>query len=234
MNPMLATAFVLGAAGSAHCIGMCGPLALAVPSPRNTFSSRLSSSIILNSGRLLAYAALGAAIGVFGAGMRLAGLQQVATFGAGVVLVLSVLVPGLLERWWPTGRIALGIGRLRSLLARNLKRTAPEAIFFSGMLNGMFPCGLVYAALLGAAAQGEVGQSVLFMSAFALGTMPALIVLRVGAGSMMGTVRGRLRRLSPVIMLGLGVLMILRGLELGIPYVSPEPQLTPLQTTTCH
>lgn len=234
MNPMLATAFVLGAAGSAHCIGMCGPIALAVPSPRHTFGSRLSSSLILNAGRMVSYAALGAAIGVFGAGMRLAGLQQAATIGAGILLVLTVVIPGSLERWLPTSRIAITIGRLRSTMARNLKRTAPEALFFSGVLNGLFPCGLVYAALLGAAAQGAVLDASLFMVFFALGTMPALIVLRVSAGSLIGAVRQHLRRLSPAIMVGLGVLMILRGLELGIPLVSPGPMTEPTAVTACH
>jgi uncharacterized protein len=234
MSPMLATAFLLGAAGSAHCIGMCGPIALAVPSPRDTFGSQLSSSLILNAGRMSSYAGLGAAIGVFGAGMRLAGLQQAATIGAGILLVLTVVVPGSLERWLPTSKIAIGIGKLRSTLARNLKRTAPEAVFFSGVLNGLFPCGLVYAALLGAAAQGSVLDASLFMVFFALGTMPALIVLRVSAGSLIGAVRQHLRRLSPVIMVGLGVLMILRGLELGIPLVSPGPMTTPTAVTACH
>lgn len=234
MNTMLATAFVLGVAGSAHCIGMCGPIALAVPSPRNTFGSRLASSLILNGGRLFSYVLLGAAIGTFGAGMRLAGLQQAVTIGAGVLLVLTVVVPGSVERWLPTSRIAIGIGRLRSLMARGLKRTAPEALFFSGMLNGLLPCGLVYAALVGAAAQGAVPDAALFMALFALGTMPALIVLRVSAGSVIGAAKHRLRRLSPVIMVGLGVLMILRGLELGIPLVSPGPMTDPAAVTACH
>ncbi|HRH38763.1 MAG TPA: sulfite exporter TauE/SafE family protein, partial [Flavobacteriales bacterium] len=142
MNPLLLSALVMGAAGSAHCIGMCGPIALAVPTPRNTFASRFTSSLLLNSGRLLTYTLLGAAIGMFGAGMRLAGFQQAVTIGAGAILILTVAVPGLLERWWPTGKIAIGISRLRSVLARNLKRTAPEAIFLTGMLNGLLPCGL--------------------------------------------------------------------------------------------
>ena len=76
MNPMLATAFVLGAAGSAHCIGMCGPIALAVPSPENGWRARLMSTLILNSGRVSTYALLGALFGAFGTGLRLAGLQQ--------------------------------------------------------------------------------------------------------------------------------------------------------------
>ena len=149
MNPMLFTALVLGVAGSAHCIGMCGPIALAVPSPGPGVGVRLRSTLLLNGGRLMTYVLLGMAIGTFGHGLHLAGLQQVVSIVAGVLLLLSVLVPGLLQRFSPTGRLSMDISRLRSALARNLKRTAPEALFLTGVLNGLLPCGLLYAALLG-------------------------------------------------------------------------------------
>jgi len=234
MNPMLATAFVLGAAGSAHCIGMCGPIALAVPSPGNGWRARLMSTLILNSGRVSTYALLGALFGAFGTGLRLAGLQQSVSIIAGAVLLLSVIVPGLLERWSPTGRLSLWIGRLRGALARNLKRTAPEALFFTGALNGLLPCGLVYAAAIGAAAMGTMQHGALFMMLFGLGTLPALIGLRM-SGSMIGTsARALLRKASPVLVSALAVLMILRALELGIPMVSPPAVTEPGQVTACH
>lgn len=234
MNGLLATAFILGVAGSAHCVGMCGPIALAVPSPNHSFLGRLGSTLLLNTGRLFTYVLFGMAIGVFGAGMRLAGLQQLTSIAAGVVLILSVLVPGLLERWAPTGRWTLAIGRLRSMLARQLSRTAPEAIFFTGMLNGALPCGLVYAALLGAAAQGTVMQAALFMAVFASGTIPILLLLRMSGGAVLNGLRPRLRRLAPVLVCTMGVLMILRGSSLGIPYLSPSAPAVAAQVTACH
>ncbi len=234
MNTMLATAFVLGAAGSAHCVGMCGPIALAVPSPGRDRWSRWRSTGVLNSGRLTTYALLGTAVGVLGLGMRLSGLQAVVSIVAGVLLLLTVLVPGLLERWAPTGRIAIGIGRLRSALARNLQRTAPEALFLTGVLNGLLPCGLVYAALIGAATMSTPWEGALYMALFALGTWPALFALRLGSGALGVGLRTRLRRLSPVLVSLVAVLMILRGMELGIPYVSPGPMTTPAVVTVCH
>ena len=234
MNAMLLTAFVLGAAGSAHCIGMCGPIALAVPSPGPGWRARSASTLILNSGRVSTYALLGAMFGAFGSGVRLAGLQQSVSIIAGGLLLLSVIVPGLLERWNPTGRLSLLIGRLRAALARNLKRTAPEALFVSGALNGLLPCGLVYAAAIGAAAMGTVQQGAFFMLLFGLGTLPALIALRM-SGSMIGNhARALLRKASPVLVSTLAVLMILRGLELGIPLVSPPPITAPAHATACH
>lgn len=223
MTGWLATALVLGVAGSAHCVGMCGPIALAVPSPANTRSSRWLSTLLLNGGRLTTYALLGAAIGVLGLGMQLAGLGRVVSLAGGALLLLSVIVPGLLERWWPSGRLALGIGRLRSALARNLKRTAPEALFLTGVLNGLLPCGLVYAALLGAATMASPAEGALFMAAFGLGTWPALVALRMGGGLLGSSTRAWLRKVSPMLISAMALLLIMRGLELGIPYVSPGP-----------
>ncbi|HEY0976365.1 MAG TPA: sulfite exporter TauE/SafE family protein [Flavobacteriales bacterium] len=234
MNGMLATAFVLGAAGSAHCVGMCGPIALAVPFRGSTPQQRWSSTLLLNGGRLTSYALLGAVVGTFGMGLRLVGLQQVVSIGTGALLLLSILVPGLLERFSPTGRIALALGRGRALLARNLRRTAPEALFFTGMLNGLLPCGLLYAALLGAASAPSASEGALFMAVFALGTWPALFALRMGGSRIDGAWRIRFRRLAPVLVPAMAVLMILRGLGLGIPYVSPSAPITPAEVTACH
>lgn len=234
MNPMLATAFVLGLAGSAHCVGMCGPIALAVPSPTPGLRARLASTLIMNTGRLTTYMLLGVVFGGFGKGLELAGLQRTVTISAGIILLVSVVIPGLLERWSPTGPIALFIGRMRGLLAQNLKRTAPEALFLTGSLNGLLPCGLVYAAALGAATVGTVQEGALFMVLFGLGTWPALIALRM-SGSMLGTkARNVLRKASPVLVTALAVLMILRGLELGIPLISPPPPGVVGAIATCH
>lgn len=234
MNGWLATALVLGFAGSAHCIGMCGPIALAVPSPPNRPGARWAGTLLMNSGRLTTYVLLGAAVGVLGLGIRLAGLGRALSISGGALLLLSVIVPGLLQRWAPTGRLALGIGRLRSTLARNLRRTAPEALFLTGVLNGLLPCGLVYAALLGAATSESPAQSALFMAAFGLGTWPALIALRMGGGLLGDGFRARLRQVSPVLISAMAVLLILRGLELGIPYVSPGHPAMQGGVAGCH
>lgn len=234
MNVMLASALVLGAAGSAHCIGMCGPIALAIPSPRSGWRSRAMSTLLLNTGRLTTYALIGAAFGTFGRGAQLAGLQQWVSVLAGGVLLASVIIPGLLEQWSPTSRVSILVGRFRSKLGRNLARTAPEALFLTGALNGLLPCGLVYGAALGATAMGSAPEGALFMAFFGLGTWPALIGLRM-SGHMVGTkTRTLLRRASPIIISGMAVLLILRGLELGIPMVSPPPEGTPAAITACH
>lgn len=234
MNAWLAGALVLGAAGSAHCVGMCGPLALAVPRYGAGRAALWGSTVLLNSGRLFTYVLLGTAFGAFGQAARLAGVGRAVSIGAGVVLLLSVLVPGLLERWLPQGRIAVQVSRWRGRLARQFTRTAPEAIFFTGVLNGWLPCGLVYSAAMAATTQGSVGQGALFMAAFGLGTWPALFALRLSGGLLGQRLRSRLRAAAPALVMTMAVLLIVRGLELGIPYVSPAPLTAGAHAVTCH
>lgn len=234
MNVMVPAAFVLGIAGSAHCLGMCGPIALAVPSPGPGRCSRAISTLVLNTGRLTTYGLLGAAIGAFGHGLRLAGLREGVSIIAGALLLLSVIAPAALQRWSPSGRLTASLGSLRVMFARNLRRTAPEALFLTGALNGLLPCGLVHASLLGAVTMGGPVQGALFMAFFGLGTWPALLALRMSGGLIGLRQRTGLRKASPVIVSVLAVLLILRGLGLGIPYLSPPPITVPAQVTVCH
>jgi len=162
------------------------------------------------------------------------GLQQMVSVGAGVLLLLSVIMPRVLHRIAPTGRWTMLIARLRGVMARNLQRTAPEALFLTGMLNGLLPCGLLYAALLGAAADATALGGALFMLCFGLGTWPALITLRMGAALLTDRTRSTLRKASPVLVAVVAVLMMLRGMGLGIPYLSPAPPAVAEQVVACH
>ena len=234
MSTFFATAFFLGLAGSAHCVGMCGPIALAVPSPNNTWSARTISTLILNSGRVVTYMLIGAMFGVFGVGVRLAGLQQGVSILAGVVLLMTLMIPGISRRIPMNSHVAMLIARGRSLLGRNLLRTSPEALFLTGTLNGMLPCGLVYAAAIGASTMGSIKEAVLFMGVFGVGTWPALIALRMGGGMLGERSRTVLRKASPVIVSTLAVLLILRGMELNIPFISPPPTTGPSALINCH
>ncbi len=233
MNALWPAALVLGAAGSAHCIGMCGPIALAVPSMGADRRSRWMSTALLNSGRLISYALLGLAFGAFGEGLRLAGLQQSVSVIAGILLLIAALAPSVLERVGAQGRPAMAISRLRGALARHLRRTAPEAIFLTGVLNGLLPCGLVYTAAIGAAAAGTAMQGAVLMLLFGAGTLPALVAVRLGSGLIGTRARTYLRRLSPVVVGAMGLLLILRGSRLDIPYVSPAVPTTPTEITVC-
>ena len=222
MNTMLATAFVLGVAGSAHCVAMCGPIALAVPVRNKGWRSRLSSALLMNSGRLLTYILIGAAFGAMGQGVALAGLQRALSIAAGALLLLAAVIPGVLERWGGGSRLASVVGRLRGRLARNLSRTAPESLLLTGMLNGLLPCGLVYAAAVGASAQADLLQGAMFMLVFGTATWPMLIAVRMSQGLIGTNARRHLRRFAPLVVGVLATLLILRGAGLGIPFLSPS------------
>lgn len=219
---MVATALMLGLLGSAHCIGMCGPLALAVPSPRKGVVSRLGSALALNGGRVVTYAMLGAAFGLFGRGLQLAGLQQTVSIALGILILTSLLAPGILHSV-RIGQVAGGfVMRMQGLMARQLKRTSVEGLFFTGMLNGLLPCGLVYLAAAGAIAQDGWAAGALFMALFGLGTWPAMVGLKVSGSYAGPSLRAGLRKLTPYAYALMGVLFILRGMDLGIPLISPD------------
>ena len=233
MNALWASAVIMGAAGSAHCVVMCGPIALAVPTMPGK-AGRAWSTALLNGGRALSYIVLGLAFGSLGEGLRLAGLQRWVSLVAGLLLVTTVFVPSLIERTGAQGRTALLVGRLRGIMARYLRRTAPEAIFFSGMLNGLLPCGLVYSAAIGAAATGSAWQGAVFMALFGAGTVPALVALRMGFGRLGEGLRRKLRAFAPVAVGTVGLLLVLRGSGLDIAFLSPLLPATATGVVSCH
>lgn len=229
-----ASAFLLGLLSSVHCIGMCGPLALAVPSPGRSAWARMRSAILLNGGRVVTYALLGAAIGLFGRGLDMAGLQRTVSIALGVVIMLALVAPGVVSRIPLSNGPARLVFRLQGVMARQLKRTSPEGLVLTGLLNGLLPCGMVYLALAGALAQAGPGQGALFMLFFGLGTWPLLVGLKVGSTFAGPGVRSRLRKVAPAAYALMAVLFILRGLDLGIPYLSPDLPDANSAAEVCH
>lgn len=222
MTSMLITALLLGVLGSAHCIGMCGPLALAIPSPKHSFWARLRSTLAMNSGRILTYALIGAGFGMFGRGLQLAGLQQVVSISLGVIILLGLILPRAFAKLGVGSRMGTLVMRGQSIMARQMKRTSLQGLFFTGMLNGLLPCGLIYLAAAGAIGYGGWANGALFMLFFGLGTWPALIGLKLSGSYAGPKLRNTLRKLTPYAYFAMGVLFILRGLDLGIPYISPD------------
>ncbi len=234
MTALLITAFGLGILGSAHCLGMCGPLALAIPAPKNTFVQRLRSALLLNVGRVLTYAFIGALFGLFGRGLQLAGLQQIVSITMGGLILLSLLAPSLIKLKWLTRSAGTFVMRMQSVMARQLKRTSTGGLFITGTLNGLLPCGMVYLALAGALAQDGWWQGALFMLIFGFGTWPALIGLRISGGFIGPRFRSSISKVAPYAYAAIAVLFILRGLGLGIPFISPDLQVMPGAGQACH
>jgi len=225
----LYTAFTIGLIGSFHCIGMCGPIAVALPLGSAGWVSRTTGALLYNAGRSLTYGLLGAMFGLLGRGVQLAGFQQWASILIGAAMILTVVVPLVFKGRFSAGRLVDGysggiVRRFRGLFGRHSMRN----LFVIGLLNGFLPCGLVYVAVAGALNTNDMVMGILYMLVFGLGTIPIMLSISLAGNVISRGLRERVNRLVPPLVILLGVLFILRGLALGIPYVSPKTdKLTP-------
>ncbi len=224
------TAFILGLVGSAHCAGMCGPIALALPLKSENWFTRVSGGLIYNFGRILTYMILGAIFGLLGKGLHMAGFQLWASVVIGILMIAFVIVPLIFKKMPSLNNVFESYSARLLGGFRNMFRTGGAlALLGIGLLNGILPCGLVYVAVAGAINTGDVVSAMFYMALFGAGTIPVMLAVSM-AGTMISLkLRVFVHKLSPYVIVLLGVLFILRGLSLGIPYVSPKAEaLTPV------
>lgn len=220
---MLLPAFIIGALGSFHCIGMCGPIAMAVPLGRSGSWQGIFRGLVYNLGRVTTYATLGLLVGLAGQRLALGGYQQTLSVIIGVLILLGVLMPrSITKKVDPTSTVAVWLMRAKSMFSKALKSKSLVGPIGLGLMNGLLPCGLVYVGLAGALAVGNVFDSALFMAAFGLGTLPMMLAIHMAGDLISINLRARIRGLLPYAFAVMGVLFILRGMGLGIPYVSPS------------
>jgi sulfite exporter TauE/SafE len=213
------TAFVLGLAGSLHCAAMCGPLALALPTAGRNGLSLVVGRCAYTIGRIATYCALGLVFGLAGRTLALAGIQRWVSIALGLTLLTGLFASRHLALWRPVTRL---IEQLKRIMAGQLRRRSLAALALLGLLNGLLPCGLVYVACAGATATGGIASGAVYMTAFGLGTAPLMLAISFSGRLLPLPVRLRLRAAIPVSVFLLGLLLILRGMSLGIPYVSPR------------
>ena len=215
-------AFFIGLFGSVHCVGMCGPLALAIPSYQNNWWVVVAEKFLYNFGRIITYSLLGLLIGVIGRQLWLYGLQQGISLLSGVLIIMAGL-SRIFKIYLPhTQLFSKSVTLFNRLLSYALKNRAGH--LFIGMLNGLLPCGFVYLAMVGAVNTPSSLSAGQFMFWFGIGTLPLMLLATIGSGFMGYTVRRRINKVIPYIMVCLGCWFILRGLSLDIPYLSPAEQ----------
>lgn len=221
---MLLSAFIFGILGSFHCVGMCGPIAFMLPVSRDNSLKKFLQIFLYHFGRLFAYSLIGLAFGVVGKSLYLFGIQQQLSIAAGVLMIAVIVIPsetfGKYNFSKPLYRI---IGKIKSSLGTALKKKSPDTFFTIGFLNGFLPCGLVYMAVFGAIAAGNILQGSLYMAFFGIGTIPLMTTAVYFSGMLNGVLRKKVQRLIPVFVVVIGILFILRGMGLDIPYLSPAP-----------
>ena len=227
----LYTAFVLGLVGSLHCAGMCGPLALAIPGAEGRRLSFWAGRVGYNFGRVSAYAILGLVFGLLGRTAALAGLQRWLSLIAGVAVLLALAPAWRHGLTLPAIRV---VGWLKTGLGALLKQRSLSSLCLLGLLNGFLPCGLVYVACAGAVSTGTLSLGCGYMAAFGLGTIPMMLGIGILGRNVQHTVRLRFQRLIPVCMALMGLLLIVRGMGLGIPYLSPDLTAAHGAGHACH
>ncbi|KXO01163.1 membrane protein [Aequorivita aquimaris] len=221
---MLYTALIFGLLGSFHCVGMCGPIAFLLPVDRSNNVKKVGQIFLYHFGRIFAYSIIGLVFGLVGKSLNLFGFQQQLSIFIGVLMLAVIFIPQKAFNNYNFSKpIYRVIPKVKSALGKELKKKTPDTFLTIGFLNGFLPCGLVYMAVFGAIASGNALQGSLYMAVFGLGTIP-LMTSAIYLGNFLNAqVRQRIRRAIPVLVVIIGCLFIVRGLGLGIPYVSPKP-----------
>ena len=215
----LSTAFLLGLVGSLHCAGMCGPLALALPAVGDTTPAYVLGRVAYNAGRIITYCLLGIVFGLAGWTFLLAGLQRWVSIALGVALLLGLFASRRLALARP---VTFAVNQLKARMSVLLRRRSLAGLGVLGLLNGLLPCGLVYVACAGAAASGSVLAGASYMTAFGVGTVPMMLAISLSGNLVPTSLRLKLVKTIPVCVFLLASLLILPGMSLGIPYLSPD------------
>lgn len=218
-----AAPLAIGLLGSLHCVGMCGPINLALPLGYKLNFKFFFRSLQFHTGRILMYGALGALFGGLGFGLKLAGLQQWLSIGLGSLMIVSVLIPQFLAKTRKTQFFYESLThRVKLNLGKMLGSKNASILFIAGFLNGLLPCGLVYLAIAGAISSGNFQDGAMFMVFFGLGTLPALLGVILFKGFISSETLSKSKKIIPLFIVFMGVIFVLRGMNLGIPYISPK------------
>lgn len=226
--------FLMGLLGSVHCIGMCGPLVMALPISQKKTYQKIASLFLYHFGKIASYSILGLLFGLFGSQFPVFALQRNISLVIGFSMLIYVLYVFVLKpKHLQLGIFGTYYNQIVKLLSRLFKSRSTLSFLLIGMLNGLLPCGMIYLALSSSMATQHILSGGLLMLFFGLGTMPALLMVALGGQYMGFTFRKRVQKLLPAFIFGMGVLLILRGLNLGIPYISPITAIG-TEVISCH
>lgn len=233
---MLFSALVFGLLGSFHCVGMCGPIAFLLPVSRKHPVKCFFQLFRYHFGRLCTYSLIGLLFGFLGKGFYFFGIQQQLSIVVGLIMILLAIFPKLISKVQFSKKINPIVLKLKNALGKELKKKGNDPFFTIGILNGFLPCGLVYMALLGALTMNSAFGGSAYMFFFGLGTIPLMTIVVYLGNFTKGLVRKRIRQVIPYALVFIGILFVLRGLGLGIPYLSPIPMnhLETVTTQSCH
>ena len=216
---MFYVALTLGFFGSLHCVGMCGPLAIAFCGDKGDSSvQRLTSGLSYNLGRTFTYSVLGLFFGLLGSFIVVVDMQKLLSIVLGVLLVFSFLLSyDLDQKINGIPAVRKFYHKLRIGISNMYNKAKSYHPFALGSANGLRPCGLVYLALAGAVASGSLLDGMIFMALFGLGTIPTMLALILGYKLLKPSMRFKFRRVMPYVTLFFGLFLIYRGMMVGLP-----------------
>jgi sulfite exporter TauE/SafE len=215
---------------------MCGAIAMMLPVDRSNPAKKVTQIITYHLGRITAYATIGFIFGLLGKGFFMAGIQQKLSIIIGILMIVAIVIPEKAFAQYNFSKAIFRlISRMKQVLGSQFKKKSYQSLFTIGLLNGFLPCGMVYVALFGAIAMQSTSLGILYMVLFGLGTIP-LISSVVYINSMLTlSMHNKIQKTIPYVVVLIGVLFILRGLGLGIPYVSPTTMSLFVQANpNCH
>ncbi len=217
------SAMLLGLVSSLHCIAMCGPIAMMLRVDHHHPEKKAIQIMAYHLGRISSYSLLGLLFGLLGRGLYLAGIQQRLSIIAGIIMILIAVLPErIFSKYNLSGPVFRIVAKTKTLMGLHLGNPSFSSLYMVGILNGLLPCAMVYAALFGALATQQVLYGTVYMALFGIGTVPLMsMVIYVQKWATL-RVRNKIRKVIPYTMVVIGVLFILRGLSLNIAHVSPS------------
>lgn len=223
--------FIFGLGSSLHCIGMCGPLNFILPMNRQDKWKMSIDLAIYHLGRITTYAIIGMLIGLVGNLLAFKQLQSYIAFIFGFLLLIyglnyfiKVKIPAYFSQ---------GNSGLLKIYNKLLKSNAKSNILLLGILNGLLPCGMVYAAMAVSFLNQDIYYGGLMMLAFGLGTIPAFVLLLLGSKNKSLRTLAAKYHLQPSLMIIAGLLVCLKSTATIMP---PQTALwqSVLNPIMCH
>lgn len=228
---LLISSLLLGLASSLHCVGMCGPLIMSVPVQHLPEGKKTIGILLYQLGRIGTYVVFGVIAGLLGWRVYAAGFQQLFSIMLGTILLLMLSGSFFLNKLHGSNWLNKSVTQM---MFWAIQQQSPVGMFLMGAANGLLPCGMVYIALTGAMASGSIAGAALFMFSFGIGTLPALLGLAFWGVKLSWQTRHYMQKAVPYVVAMTGILLILRGLNLNIPYISPFLSERSTDTISCH
>lgn len=214
------SAFLIGLAGSVHCVGMCGPLALAIPGASKdkgfTFFLR---TIAYQISRISGYGVLGLIVGFFSQGMQITGIQPYFSLLSGIILLFLGffgIIPEVnaFSKYPIIQHFQVKINRIIGTVMTNEHFSTP---FVLGFLNAMLPCGMIYIALGTGLSSGNMSEAALYLISFGLGTLPLMFMMSLSGQFLSLQMRRSWQKTIPIIFMISGIILIYKGMNIDLP-----------------